>query len=48
MQDKDQTATALEAAFNDRDRDGLCRFLIYDYGPGDHVTVENFATIRKN
>ena len=34
--------------FCDRDRDGLCRFLIYDYGPGDHVTVENFAAIREN
>ena len=46
-QDKDQAATP-EAAFCDRDRDGLCRFLIYDYRPGDHVTVENFAAIREN
>ena len=31
-QDKDQAATP-EAAFYDRNRDGLCCFLIYDYGP---------------
>jgi hypothetical protein len=38
------TATQLDAAFADGDADGLRRFVIYDYGPGDRVTMESFAT----
>lgn len=43
---EDLTAATLEAAFDDRDGDGLRRFLIYDYGPGDQVTIENFAALE--
>jgi len=38
------TADMLSAQFSDRDGDGLSRFLIYDYGPGDAVTVKNVTT----
>jgi hypothetical protein len=37
------TADVLSAQFNDRDGDGLSRFIIYDYGPGDAVTIKNVA-----
>ncbi|OGV69060.1 MAG: hypothetical protein A3K19_06305 [Lentisphaerae bacterium RIFOXYB12_FULL_65_16] len=37
-------AAQLDAAFSDGDADGLRRFAIYDYGPGDRVTMEAFAT----
>jgi hypothetical protein len=37
------TAAQLDVAFTDGDADGLRRFLIYDYGPGDRVTMEAFA-----
>jgi hypothetical protein len=42
----DTSAAALTTAFADRDGDGLPRVLIYDYGPGDTVTVENVASLR--
>ena len=38
---------ALSSQFNDRDGDGLSRFLIYDYGPGDTVTVKNIAILSQ-
>lgn len=37
------TAAQLDAAFADGDADGLRRFVIYDYGPGDRVIMEAFA-----
>jgi len=39
-------ADTLSSQFNDRDGDGLSRFLIYDYGPGDTVTVKNIAILE--
>ncbi len=39
------TAEKLSAEFTDRDGDGLSRFLIYDYGPGDSVTINYVATL---
>jgi len=43
----DVSAAALRAAFSDADGDGLVRFLIYDYGPGDTVSIESFATVAR-
>ena len=40
------SADTLSSQFNDRDGDGLSRFTIYDYGPGDRVTIKNIATMR--
>jgi hypothetical protein len=37
----------LDADFADRDGDGLRRFTIYDYGPGDTVTVENMGHFKE-
>ncbi|MBT3377305.1 MAG: hypothetical protein HN742_04860 [Lentisphaerae bacterium] len=39
------TAAVLKDQFNDRDGDGLVRFLIYDYGPGDTVTMEHATSL---
>lgn len=39
------TADMLSTQFADRDGDGLSRFLIYDYGPGDTVTIKNVAVM---
>jgi len=39
------TAERLSAEFTDRDGDGLSRFLIYDYGPGDSVTINGVAAL---
>jgi hypothetical protein len=39
------SADTLSTQFSDRDGDGLSRFLIYDYGPGDSVTIKNFAAL---
>lgn len=38
-------AAVLAAEFNDGDADGLTRYVIYDYGPGDAVTMENAAVL---
>lgn len=35
----------LAKEFADRDGDGLTRYVIYDYGPGDAVTVENAVVL---
>jgi len=35
----------LATEFVDRDGDGLTRFLIYDYGPGDKVTVPGIVSV---
>ena len=43
----DLSAATLEAQFDDLNGDGLKHFVIYDYGPGDLVTMENFATVKK-
>jgi hypothetical protein len=40
--DGDAPAAKLAAEFNDRDGDGFPRCLIYDYGPGDEVTINNW------
>jgi len=37
-------AHKLRTEFADRDGDGHPRFVIYDYGPGDQVTIKNHAT----
>ena len=37
-------ADRLHAEFADRDGDGRPRFVIYDYGPGDQVTIKNHIT----
>jgi hypothetical protein len=37
------TGKKLSELFNDRDGDGLARFVIYDYGPGDKVIVKSIA-----
>jgi len=42
----DLSAATLQKQFGDLDGDGLKRFVIYDYGPGDAVTMENFAVVR--
>ncbi len=43
----DLTAATLEAQLGDLNGDGLKHFLIYDYGPGDLVTIANSATVKK-
>ena len=37
------SADELSEWFSDKDGDGLSRFIIYDYGPGDIVTIKNIA-----
>jgi hypothetical protein len=44
---QDVSAAKLQAEFGDLDGDGLSRFVIYDYGPGDTVTMENYATVSR-
>ncbi len=44
---EDVSAAKLQAEFSDLDSDGLSRFVIYDYGPGDTVTMENYATVSR-
>jgi hypothetical protein len=39
------SAERLDAQFADLDGDGLRRFAIYDYGPGDAVTMENVGVV---
>ena len=38
-------AAVLTREFGDRDGDGLTRYVIYDYGPGDTVTMENTTVL---
>lgn len=38
-------AAQLEREFGDRDGDGLRRFVIYDYGPGDTITIPCWASV---
>ncbi len=40
------TAAQLAEEFGDRDGDGLQRFVIYDYGPGDTLTIPCWASIN--
>jgi hypothetical protein len=40
------TAQELSTEFGSKDNDGLSRFIIYDYGPGDSVTVNNIASLE--
>ena len=40
------TAAALGGQFTDADGDGTARFVIYDYGPGDRVTVPRVVQQR--
>ncbi|MHC4677237.1 MAG: hypothetical protein ACYTEK_00920 [Planctomycetota bacterium] len=42
------TAARLEQQFRDTDGDGLPRYLIYDYGPGDLVTLKYWTSVAKN
>lgn len=42
------TAATLQRDFVDKDGDGLVRFLIYDYGVGDTVTMENSIVLHRN
>ena len=37
----------LRAEFADSDGDGRPRFVIYDYGPGDEVTIKHCATVSR-
>ena len=41
------TAETLRTEFADRDGDGRPRFLIYDYGPGDRVTIKRCITMPR-
>jgi len=38
-------AADLEKQFADQDGDGTPRLVIYDYGPGDTVTIECWAAV---
>ncbi|MBM3236591.1 hypothetical protein FJZ31_09865 [Candidatus Poribacteria bacterium] len=40
------TAQELSTEFGSKDSDGLSRFILYDYGPGDSVTVNNIASLE--
>ncbi|MGD9495817.1 MAG: hypothetical protein AB7Y46_05875 [Armatimonadota bacterium] len=40
-------AATLREAFSDRDGDGLARLILYDYGPGDTVTIPCWAVVRR-
>lgn len=42
---RDISAATLREQFGDLDGDGLKRLVVYDYGPGDMVTIEHFATV---
>ncbi len=41
------SAETLQEAFADRDGDGLRRMVLYDYGPGDTVTIPCWATLSR-
>jgi hypothetical protein len=38
---------ALSEQFSDRDGDGLSRFIIYDYGTGDKITIKSVAVLKE-
>ncbi|MGC9318951.1 MAG: hypothetical protein ACP5KN_13040 [Armatimonadota bacterium] len=40
-------AEALRKQFTDRDGDGLTRMVLYDYGPGDTVTIPCWAVLSR-
>ncbi len=40
------TAQELSATFADEDGNGLSRFIIYDYGPGDSVKVNGITSLK--
>lgn len=40
-------AQTLREQFGDRDGDGLTRYLLYDYGPGDEVLLKHWATLDR-
>ena len=42
------SASQLEKEFGDLDGDGLTRYLIYDYGTGDSVTINNWVSTDGN
>lgn len=41
------SAGTLREAFADRDGDGVARLLLYDYGPGDTVTIPCWASVTR-
>ncbi len=41
------SAATLAEAFTDRDGDGLARMILYDYGPGDTITIPCWAVVRR-
>jgi hypothetical protein len=41
------SAETLQEAFGDSDGDGLTRMVLYDYGPGDTVTIPCWASVRR-
>ncbi len=43
----DVGADMLRGAFADRDGDGLARLIIYDYGPGDTITIPCWASVKR-
>lgn len=40
------TREQLMADFKDCDGDGLIRFIVYDFGPGDSIHIDNFAAME--
>ncbi|MBC8229549.1 hypothetical protein H8E77_08395 [bacterium] len=40
------TMQKLSTEFVGKESDGLSRFIIYDYGPGDSVTINNIASLK--
>jgi hypothetical protein len=40
------TKDKLKSEFVDKDGDGLVRYVIYDYGPGDRVTIAGWSTLN--
>ena len=41
------SADVLREAFADKDGDGIARMLLYDYGPGDTVTIPCWASVTR-
>ncbi|MFW5867779.1 MAG: hypothetical protein ACOCX2_08190, partial [Armatimonadota bacterium] len=41
------SADTLREAFADRDGDGVARLVLYDYGPGDTVTIPCWASVTR-
>ncbi len=46
--DGEAPTAVLEQQFTDRDGDGIARMIVYDYGPGDSVTIPCWATLRRD